>query len=111
MKIYNQEISDGLSDQLQNNSVAYCAVAEADVKPSIEAVEKLQKILAQSNGDVAIAENKDQIDLYYIKSVLVSTGWNKNDDVFDPRELWQARNTPEDKPFNFLAEKTPNPSI
>ena len=48
MKIYNQEISDGLSDQLQNNSVAYCAVAEADVKPSIEAVEKLQKILAQS---------------------------------------------------------------
>jgi len=105
MKIYNQEISDGLSDQLQNNSVACCAVAEADVRPSIEAVEKLQKILAQNNGDVALAENKDQIDLYYIKSVLVSTGWNKNDDVFDPRELWEARNTPEDKPFNFMHDE------
>ena len=105
MKIYNQEVSDGLSDQLQNNSVACCAVAEADAKPSLEAVEKLQKILAQSNGDVALAENKDQIDLYYIKSVLVSTGWNKNDDVFDPRELWAARNTPEDKPFNFMHDE------
>ena len=103
--VYKQEIADGLSDQISNNSIACVAVAESDVKPSTESVEKLRKILAEQNGEVALAENKDQIDLYYIKSVLVSTGWNKNDDVFDPRELWEARNTPEDKPFNFMHDE------
>ena len=48
------------------------------------------------------SENKDQIDLFYLESVLVSTGWNKNDDVFDPKETFAARTTPEDKPFNFM---------
>jgi len=110
--IYKQEIADGLSDQLANNSVAYCAVAKADVKPSPESVEKLQKILASGDQlalmdlqESALAENKEQIDLFYLKSILVSTGWNKNDDVFDPRELWEARNTPEDKPFNFMHDE------
>jgi len=103
--IYKQEIADGLSDQIANNSIACIAVAESDAKPSSESVEKLRKILAEQQGEVALAENRDQIDLYYIKSVLVSTGWNKNDDVFDPRELWEARNTPEDKPFNFMHDE------
>lgn len=104
--IYQAEIKDGLANQLQNNSIACCAIAESDIKPSPEAVQKLQKIISnERNSELAIAENKDQIDLYYIKSVLVSTGWNKNDDVFDPQELWDARNTPEDKPFNFMHDE------
>jgi hypothetical protein len=57
---------------------------------------------ASPNEELAVAENKNQIDLYYIKSILVSTGWNKNDDVFDSSELWNAKDTPEDKPFNFM---------
>jgi hypothetical protein len=32
---------------------------------------------------------------------LVSTGWNKNDDVFDLEETWGAKDTPVDKQFNF----------
>ena len=40
-----------------------------------------------------------------LESVLVSTGWNKNDDVFDPKELWSAKDTPEDKPFNFMHDE------
>ncbi|MBW2632406.1 MAG: hypothetical protein JRC90_11755, partial [Deltaproteobacteria bacterium] len=32
--------------------------------------------------------------------ILVSTGWNNNDDVFTCQETWAARLTPEDKPFN-----------
>lgn len=40
-------------------------------------------------------------DLHYLKSILVTTGWNKNDDVFDRLETWIARKTPEDKPFNY----------
>ena len=53
-------------------------------------------------GKIKADANPDQIDLFYIKSVLVSTGWNKNDDVFDAAETWAARNTPEDKQFNFM---------
>jgi hypothetical protein len=106
--IYPDEVNDGLAEQIKNNSVAYVAAASPATAP-VEQVDsyKLQKILAQniSDNQIAIAENKDQIDLYYIKSVLVSTGWNKNDDVFDPQELWDARDTPEDKPFNFMHDE------
>ena len=105
MKIYAQEQKDGIAELVaSNNTVACCAIAETHNSPSTEAVEKLQKVLAENseNKDLALAENKEQIDLYYLKSILVSTGWNKNDDVFDPKELWEAKSTPEDKPFNFM---------
>ena len=102
MKIYKSEVKDGLEGVLKNNSIACVAVAEK-ADPSLtfpelsaDTQEHMQKL------GVSKAENKDQIDLYYLQSILVSTGWNKNDDVFDPKELWQARNTPEDKPFNFM---------
>jgi hypothetical protein len=105
MKIYAQEKRDGIADLIVNsNTIACCAIAETDNSPSTEAVEKLQEALAKNseNDGSAVAENKEQIDLYYLKSILVSTGWNKNDDVFDPKELWEAKSTPEDKPFNFM---------
>tara|TARA_Y100001949_G_scaffold134120_1_gene115641 strand:+ start:151 stop:1656 length:1506 start_codon:yes stop_codon:yes gene_type:complete len=108
MKIYKSEINDGLGDLLKNNSIACCAVAEKhNTDISSEDVSKLRKILAEKavDSDVAIAQNEDQIDLYYLKSILVSTGWNKNDDVFDPKELWSAKDTPEDKPFNFMHDE------
>ena len=108
MMIYNQEVRDGVAELIKNNNtIACCALAETNSTPSPEEIESLQSMIASTRegGDLATAENKDQIDLYYIKSVLVSTGWNKNDDVFDPRELWEARNTPEDKPFNFMHDE------
>ncbi len=51
-------------------------------------------------------QNSEQVDLYYLNSVLVSTGWNKNDDVFDIQEVWSARQTPEDKQFNYMHDET-----
>jgi hypothetical protein len=35
----------------------------------------------------------------------VSSGWNKNDDVFDVGQVWAARKTPEDKQFNFMHDE------
>jgi uncharacterized coiled-coil protein SlyX len=99
MEIYKSEIEAGLSDLLKNNSVAYCAQANLH-KGDLESAK-----INISNADVlekVVAQNKDQMDLYYLESVLVSTGWNKNDDVFDHQETWAARNTPEDKQFNFM---------
>jgi hypothetical protein len=96
MKIYKTEIVDGLEEALaSNNTIAYCAQAESFL-PSEEDI-KLAKALEH--------DTEDQIDLFYLKSILVSTGWNKNDDVFDPQELWAARKTPEDKPFNYMHDE------
>ena len=96
MEIYKAEIQDGLGDLLSStNSVAYCGVAKC-FTPSVEEQESMKLIASEAS------DNKDQIDLFYLESVLVSTGWNKNDDVFDPKETFAARTTPEDKPFNFM---------
>ena len=100
IKIYENEINDGIGELVKSTaSVAYCS--EATVKRGELAAAK--EII--SDRDVlerVVAENKDQIDLYYLESVLVSTGWNKNDDVFLSDATWAARNTPEDKQFNFM---------
>jgi hypothetical protein len=91
IKVFQKEINDGIADLVKSTaSVAYCS--EAIVQKDIP-----EEVIAK-----AVAENQDQIDLYYIESVLVSTGWNKNDDVFTSEATWAARNTPEDKQFNFM---------
>jgi hypothetical protein len=98
MKIYQQEIADGIADMVQTSaSVGYCVPTEIREHTSTDtAVE--DKIKASS-------ANPDQIDLFYIKSVLVSTGWNKNDDVFKADTTWAARNTPVDKQFNLMHDE------
>jgi hypothetical protein len=107
MKIYESEIKDGLSEiLLSDTSIACCAVAET-YKPetSAEELDNLMEVIAENSNELSVAQNEEQIDLYYLKSILVSTGWNKNDDVFDPKELWAAKSTPEDKPFNFMHDE------
>jgi len=103
IKIYQKEIDDGVGDLVKTTaSVAYCSEATlhqgdvSSVKETVSDKDILDKILA---------ENKDQIDLYYLESVLVSTGWNKNDDVFLSTATWEAKDTPEDKQFNFMHDE------
>jgi len=97
MRIFKDEIKAGLEDQIRSNAtIAYASLANPQ---EITELEK-EKFIALSESNAT--SNPDQIDLYYLNSVLVSTGWNKNDDVFDIRETWAARSTPEDKQFNFM---------
>lgn len=97
MKVYKYEILDGLAASVQSQaSIAYCSQALLSTNDNC----KLGKDIV--NKIKASSANQKQIDLYYIKSVLVSTGWNKNDDVFSNEATWAARNTPEDKQFNFM---------
>ena len=94
IEIFQKEINDGIGELVKSTaSVAYCS--EAVVKDDAP-----EEVIAK-----AVAENKDQIDLYYLESVLVSCGWNKNDDVFMPEATWAARATPEDKQFNFMHDE------
>lgn len=79
MIIYPQEIQDGISEQIARAS-------------SFDASIKVDLFTQASPMDSY---------LYPIKSVLVSTGWNKNDDVFDKYEVWKARKTPVNQKIDF----------
>lgn len=105
IEIFQKEIDDGIGELVKSTaSVAYCS--QATTFKGQQFSEKLAS--AMENTEIAekiLAENKDQIDLYYLESVLVSCGWNKNDDVFMAEPTWAARNTPEDKQFNFMHDE------
>lgn len=98
IKIFEQEIKDGISSSIESQaSIAYCSLANHAEKLVLDVSDDVKKTIASAN--------KDQFDLYYLKSVLVSTGWNKNDDVFLPDLTWVAKSTPEDKQFNLMHDE------
>lgn len=89
MKIYAQEIQDNLADKiLGQKSISYASTIEPC---SVGNIPKSYKSIA----------SVDDSDLYYTQSILVSTSWNKNDDIFDRSEVWTARKSPEHKPTNI----------
>ena len=100
MKIFDTEIRDGLSDKIKSGSslALLCPVEACVPTPSQESVEQLRIVSGKT-------DDSEQIDLYYLNSILVSTGWNKNDDVFDIAETWVARHSPEDKQFNYMHDE------
>jgi len=106
MQIHKQEILDGVAELVQSSaSIAYCAPAVLQSKEESLEQNFDEKFSFTIDKIKASNANPEQIDLYYLKSVLVSTGWNKNDDVFNPSETWAARSTPEDKQFNFMHDE------
>jgi hypothetical protein len=107
MKVYAAEINDGLKQQLTSPE-AGAAVALARIDQSITSdVFVCQRDLTLASQ--ALGLEADNFDLYPIHTILVSTGWNRNDDIFDAKETWGARKSPEDKPFNL--EHDPNKII
>lgn len=97
MKIYPNEILDGIDKLIEGkNSIAFVC----DIFKDVDYVESIV------NGHPSVAylldDSEKQSDLYYLNSVLVSAGWNKNDDVFGVNELWAARHTPVNKQFNYM---------
>lgn len=103
IKVFSKEKRDGVADLVKSQaSVAYCSPANLHKSDLATA---LDFIANQDVKDRVVAENKDQTDLHYIEAVLVSTGWNKNDDVFTTEATWEARNSPEDKQFNFMHDE------
>ena len=110
MKIYSQERQDGLGDKL-DKSLAICLAAPC----SITNIENLTKSFSKSELDSFIETltskadfnslkdliGIEQPDLALLVSVLVSTGWNLNDDVFLSEELITAKDTPIHKPIDY----------
>ncbi len=92
LPLYAAEITDGLGQKLRaSGRLAWASLVEASrTFPA-------QFPAGQPAGAKASASDSD---LYPLQSILVSTGWNLNDDVFDPEEVWAARFTPTDKQLN-----------
>src|SRR5438045_2866477 len=96
--VYKAEKELGLEQQIRSTArIAYANVAKyialSDLKSACDTAKK--------RISKAIGTNENQFDLHYLSSLMVSTGWNNNDDVFDKQEMWLARKTPEDKPLNL----------
>ena len=91
MNLFPAEIQDGLEEKIKaNSSISYAsALTPCSKESSISGL--FSKSLASVNDS----------DLYYTQSILVSSSWNKNDDIFDKDEVWKARHSPEDKPTNL----------
>ena len=91
MQIFENEKSDGLEEILTSSaSLSYASLVE----PS-------KATLNHNTKHIKSIASVDDKDLYYVQSILVTSSWNKNDDVFDKAEIWKARSSPEDKPTNL----------
>lgn len=90
MEIFPSEIEDGLNEQLSAKAYLTYATLASPCDDSLIQPKSLKSLASMSDED-----------LYYVQSILVTSSWNKNDDIFDKTEIWAAKNTPEDKPTNL----------
>jgi len=96
IQIYKAEALDGLSTVIQDTaSIACCSPVSVD-KDTQENIEN--KLMDKLNSSYA---NLNLEILYPTKSVLVTSNWNKNDDVFGVTEAFKARHTPVNQPTNI----------
>ena len=71
MQIFKSELDDGLEHKIQSlASICYASVAEPCSQTN--RLKHIKSLASYSDAD-----------LYYIQSILVSSSWNKNDDIFD----------------------------
>lgn len=87
----------GLEEKISNSS----RVQYACQLSLTEKFDGIEKAIARIKGIEHAKASENDFDLHYLKSVLTSTVWNLNDEVFDPYEVWAARHTPEDKQLNL----------
>lgn len=115
IKVYKSEKDAGLTEQIlaaKATLTVQAKIADKHVSSVDQAtlVSKILKFLNKSQvEEIESVEDligKDQPDLALIVSILVSTGWNGNDDIFTPVELWRARATAQHKPMNDGHDET-----
>ena len=97
MKIYKEE--KALAGLIRKNTtLSFVAQTEVPTEDEIKLITRGNNLgLAEKYAEAGI---KDE-DLFYHKSILVTTSWNKNDDLFVPAEVWAARHSPVHKPTNL----------
>tara|TARA_R100001163_G_scaffold55690_1_gene43225 strand:+ start:8945 stop:10519 length:1575 start_codon:yes stop_codon:yes gene_type:complete len=96
--IYQSEKEAGLEQQIRSNaSIAYASpLCPADkIKSTV-----LDSFKSNASEFLSVAGTEDD-DVYHTYSILVTSSWNRNDDVFGAEEVWAARKTPQYKPANL----------
>ena len=98
IKVYDFERECGLEEKIRSQaSVAFTSpvVKDFDKVKGMDLAKASEDLLEITSAAV------DDPDLYNVYSILVSTSWNRNDDIFDKEEVWAARNSPVFKPTNL----------
>jgi len=91
MQIFKHEKIDGIAEIIEAKaSITWASLAQ----PS-------ESSISQKMKDIKSIASLEDKDLYYVQSILVTSSWNKNDDIFDAQEVWVARDTPSHKPTNL----------
>jgi len=105
-KVYAAEREAGLGDAVAGarscTLIARLKTAppSPDIQPLLDSL--MDRITAGGYEELL---EQIQADLAPIVSILVSTGWNLNDDVFLPDETYAAKDTPIHKPINVEHER------
>ena len=82
---------------LSNLSLSYQTILEVDKQGSNSIIDPTKSLTVTSPlPELSISSLVSQ----RIKAILASVGWNKNDDVFNRVEMWNARYTPIGTPIN-----------
>jgi len=107
VKVYAAEKEAGLEKALQESAKAVLQVPVQSLKSGevAQLTSLLKKLRAAQASPIKNVEDIDH-DLALVVAVLVTAGWNKNDDIFIPEELWKARMTPIHKPMNLEHDET-----
>jgi FtsZ-binding cell division protein ZapB len=92
--IFEAEKEAGLEEQI---SKAHCISYLSPLIPAKFTVD--EKAIARSIAEMEKL-NIDIEGLYPTNSILASSVWNLNDDIFDKYEMWMARSTPVNKYTN-----------
>lgn len=105
MRIYQAEKDAGIDFQMNkagsstafitskvrvgNIKTYFNGMSIAELAAATETVQTVEELLGQKQPDLAL-----------VVAILVSTGWNRNDDIFTPEEVWKAKSSPLHKPIN-----------
>jgi len=101
VRIYDVEKEDGLIDLISNSVSTFISKAwigtqnKDDIKKLFASIYSVKDLIGH-----------DQPDLAVIVSILASVGWNLNDDIFTPAELWKSKSTPIHKPMNHMHDSS-----
>ena len=105
MRIYKAEKEAGIEFQTNKagSSTAFVTaqVQVGDIEKYFDGMSVAD--LVKTTSTVQTVEEllgREQPDLALVVAILVSTGWNLNDDIFTPYEVWKAKSSPLHKPMN-----------
>jgi hypothetical protein len=99
IQVYQAEKDAGLEEIIvANASIAYESPALSNSQLLVNKSKDIRDAILPEPFTKAA---QDDPDIHHVYSILVSTTWNKNDDVFDKAEVWSAKNTPKFKPTNL----------